>query len=77
MMSNYIVKFYQCGTYGIESEAYKTKREAQKAASGFISAFGRVPGHKRQGNIAIDGYTRLIDYSGATEAMASVSTELN
>ena len=72
----YTVSFYQCGVYGIEPESYSTIKEARKAACGFLREFGPIPGHKRIESIYRDGYARIVDYSGGTEAMAEINFKL-
>lgn len=71
-MKRYEVTFYQCGCYGIEPEVYATKREANRAASEFISELMPLSGHRRKGSPSRDGCAKLVDYMGGVEAMATV-----
>lgn len=71
-MNRYRVTFFQCGVQGIEPEHYRTKREAQRAAVDFLAALLPMPGHIRVASVYRDNYARIVDYMGATEAMAEV-----
>ncbi len=70
----YKVTFYQCGVEGFTPELYRTKRKAEREAADFLAGFRGMPGHRRDGSIRRDGYARIVDYSGGTEAMAEVHT---
>jgi hypothetical protein len=71
-MKRYKVTFYQYGVYGIAPEFYKTKRAAMLAACEFLACMLPMPGHKRVASVYRDNYARIVDYRGATEAMAEV-----
>ena len=71
-MSKYKVTFYQCGVYGIDPEYFATLHQARQAAAGFIGSMLPMPGHKRVASVYRDNYARIVDYMGATEAMAEV-----
>jgi hypothetical protein len=66
------VTFYQCGVTGIEPEFYRTKAAAQQAAAEFLREMLPMPGHHRAGSIYRDGWARIVDGMGATEALAEV-----
>ena len=73
-MNRYTVTFYQCAVTGIEPEQYRTRREANRAAAGFLLEFesARQHGHRYTGSIYRDGYARLVDRMGGTEAAATI-----
>ncbi len=68
----YRVTFYQCGVDGFGAEHYATKREARRAAVSFLTALLPMRGHRRIESVYRDGHARIVDYCGATEAMAEV-----
>ena len=72
----YLVTFYQCGVDGLDPEYYHTKREAIIAATGFLKAFLPMPGHTYKGSVYHDGYARIVDHMGRTEALAEVHGNL-
>lgn len=72
----YKVTFYQCGVTGIEDERFCAKKTAQRNAVEFLQSFtGALKhGHKYSGSVYRDGYARIVDMMGATEALAEVHT---
>jgi hypothetical protein len=56
----------------MDAEFYRTKAAANKAATEFLREMLPMPGHRRTGNIARDGWARIVDYSGGTEALVEV-----
>ncbi len=72
----YKVTFYQSGVTGIEPETYSTKLAASKAAAEFLQSFGELSrrhGLRYTGSVYRDGYARIMDRQGGTEALAEVS----
>ncbi len=72
----YKVTFYQCGVEGFDPEFYLTKRKAERIAVEFLRSFtgALAHGHRYVGSIYRDGYAAIKDYSGASEASATVHT---
>jgi hypothetical protein len=73
-MSKYTVTFYQCGTMGIDSEDYNTRRQANGAAVEWLQSFTGAlrNGHRYAGSVYRNGYAAIVDANNATEACAEV-----
>jgi hypothetical protein len=71
-MKRYRVTFYQCAVLGIPDEHYATISKARKNACEFLRELLPMPGHRRTGSVYRDGYARITDMCGATEALSEV-----
>jgi len=74
-MKRYTVTFYQCGVIGIDSEKYATRREANRAAVGFLQSFTSClsnGSHRYAGSVYRNGYAAIVDRQNRTEALAEI-----